>query len=63
MEVIETLIGQAVSAAKDNGNAIESTNKLSNRIKRVENIIFRLIQVKISHKFKIIKVYTKFFKC
>ena len=39
MQALDTLRGQAVGVAKDNKNTIESTNKLSNRIKRVEIII------------------------
>ena len=39
MKAIEVLREQAVGVAKDNKNTIDSTNKLSNRIKRVETII------------------------
>lgn len=39
VEALEVLRGQAISVEKDNENTIESTNKLSNRIKRVETII------------------------
>lgn len=39
MQALDTLRAQAVGVAKDNKNTIESTNKLSNRIKRVEIII------------------------
>ncbi|WP_294406496.1 methyl-accepting chemotaxis protein [uncultured Clostridium sp.] len=39
METLKLLRGQTVSVVKDNENTIESTNKLSDRIKRVEGII------------------------
>lgn len=39
MEALEILRRQAIGVAKDNESTIESTNKLSNRIKRVETII------------------------
>ena len=39
METLKMLRGQTVSVVKDNENTIESTNKLSDRIKRVEGII------------------------
>ena len=39
VEALEILRGQAIGVAKDNKSTIESTNKLSNRIKRVETII------------------------
>ena len=39
MQTLEILREQAVGVAKDNKSTIESTNKLSNRIKRVETII------------------------
>lgn len=39
MKALEILRGQAVGVAKDNQNTIDSTNKLSKRINRVETII------------------------
>ena len=42
MEALEILRGQSVGVAKDNQNTIDSTNKLSNRIKRVETIIYNI---------------------
>ena len=39
METLEILRGQTISVVKDNESTIDSTNKLSNRIKRVETII------------------------
>lgn len=39
MKALEILRGQAIGVAKDNQNTIDSTNKLSKRINRVETII------------------------
>ena len=39
MDTLEMLRGQTVSVVKDNESTIDSTNRLSNRIKRVETII------------------------
>ena len=45
MEALEILRTQSIGVAHDNQNTIDSTNKLSNRIKRVETIIYNISSI------------------